>query len=170
MPLLPGGSAAGSDISVALREMPANSGQHFNQLNTKFQSGEIGIDIIGGEVIWPAQFAANGYIADLSDRFSEEERSEYLPAVVEAMIYQGSIYGVPWCTDAGMLYYSRDLLEESGFSEPPGTWDELKEQLRRRSSRTRTGSSSRAPTTKAELSTPWSTFGPPAGTSSKTTR
>ena len=116
------------NISVALREMPADSGQHFDQLNTEFQSGEIGIDVIGGDVIWPAQFAANGYIADLSDRFSEEERGEYMPAVIEAMTYQGGIYGVPWYTDAGMLYYRRDLLEESGFSEPPRTWDELKEQ------------------------------------------
>jgi trehalose/maltose transport system substrate-binding protein len=29
-----------------------------------------------------------------------------------------------------MLYYRRDLLAESGFSEPPRTWDELKEQAR----------------------------------------
>lgn len=79
-------------------------------------------------MIWPAQFAANGYTADLSERFSEEERGEYLPTVIEAMTYEGGIHGVPWYTEAGMLYYRRDLLEESGFSEPPGTWDELKEQ------------------------------------------
>lgn len=119
-----------SNISVTLREMPADSGQHFDQLNTEFQSGEIGIDVIGGDVIWPAQFAANGYIADLSDRFSEGERNEYLPAVIEANTYEGGIYGVPWYIDAGMLYYRRDLLEASGFTAPPETWDELKEQAR----------------------------------------
>lgn len=116
------------NISVTLREMPADSGQHFDQLNTEFQSGEIGIDVIGGDVIWPAQFAANGYIADLSDRFSEEERNKYLPAVIKANTYEGGIYGVPWYIDAGMLYYRRDLLEASGFTAPPETWDELKEQ------------------------------------------
>jgi len=118
------------NISVTLREMPADSGQHFDQLNTEFQSGEIGIDVIGGDVIWPAQFAANGYIADLSDRFSEEERNEYLPAVIKANTYEGGIYGVPWYIDAGMLYYRRDLLEASGFTAPPETWDELKEQAK----------------------------------------
>jgi multiple sugar transport system substrate-binding protein len=119
-----------SGVQVRLREMPADSGQHFDQLNTEFQSGEINIDVIGGDVIWPAQFAANGYIADLSDRFTEDERGEYLPAPIEANTYEGGIYGVPWYTDAGMLYYRRDLLEGAGFGEPPRTWDELKEQAR----------------------------------------
>lgn len=34
---------------------------------------------------------------------------------------------MPWFTDAGFLYYRTDLLEGAGFSEPPTTWDELKE-------------------------------------------
>ena len=114
-------------VRVKLREMPADSGQHFDQLNTQFQSGETSIDVIGGDVVWPAQFAANGYIADLSDRFLEDERREFLPATVDANTYEGKVYGVPWYTDAGMLYYRQDLLEKSGFSEPPKTWGELKE-------------------------------------------
>lgn len=126
---------------VRLRVMPADSGQHFDQLNAQFQSGETSTDVIGGDVIWPAQFAANGYIADLSDRFPENERGAFLPATIEANTYEGKVYGVPWYTDAGMLYYRRDLLEESGFSEPPGTWDEMKEMAEkvRRDSGTRFG-------------------------------
>src|SRR5215216_663271 len=117
-------------IQVTYREMPADSGQHFDQLRTELQAGSGDIDVIGGDVIWPAQFAANGWIADLSDRFPEREHNEFLPATIEANTYQGRIYGVPWYTDAGMLYYRSDLLEESGFSEPPRTWDELKDQAR----------------------------------------
>lgn len=120
----------GEGIRVRLREMPADSGQHFDQLNTEFQGGENNIDVIGGDVIWPAQFAANGYIADLSDRFPEDERGAFLPATIEANTYEGAIYGVPWYTDAGMLYRRQDLLEEAGFPDPPQTWDELKEQAR----------------------------------------
>jgi multiple sugar transport system substrate-binding protein len=117
-------------IQVTFREMPIDSGQHFDQLKTEFQSGEIGIDVIGGDVVWPAQFAANGWISDLSDRFPEDERGAFLPATIEANTYGGAIYGVPWYTDAGMLYYRKDLLEEAGYAEPPKTWDELKEQAR----------------------------------------
>src|ERR687886_1308220 len=128
-------------IQTTYREMPADSGQHFDQLKTELQSGSGDIDVIGGDVIWPAQFAANGWILDLSDRFPEEERSEFLPAPIQANTYQGRIYGVPWYTDAGMLYYRRDLLEQSGFSRPPRTYDELKNMVRRvqRDSGTRYG-------------------------------
>jgi multiple sugar transport system substrate-binding protein len=129
------------ELRVVFREMPADSGQHFDQLNTEFQSGENTVDVIGGDVIWPAQFAANDYIADLSERFPPSEREAYLPAAIEANTYEGRIYGVPFYTDAGMLYYRRDLLEDAGFSEPPKTWDELKEVARRvrRDSRVRYG-------------------------------
>jgi multiple sugar transport system substrate-binding protein len=118
-------------VQVTYREMPADSGQHFDQLRTELQAGSGDIDVVGGDVIWPAQFAANGWILDLSDRFPEGERDQFLPAPIEANTYQGRVYGVPWYTDAGMLYYRSDLLEESGFFEPPRTYDELKDIARR---------------------------------------
>jgi multiple sugar transport system substrate-binding protein len=115
------------EFQVTYREMPTDTGQFFDQLRTEFQAGASEIDVIGGDVIWPAQFAANGWILDVSDRFPESERQQFLEGPIQSLIYEDAIYGVPWYTDAGMLYYRQDLLEKSGFSEPPKTWDELKE-------------------------------------------
>lgn len=113
------------------REMPTDTGQYFDQLRTEFQAGGGDIDVIGGDVIWPAQFAAYGFLVNLSDRFPESEHEAFLPGPVESNVYEGAIYGVPWYTDAGLLYYRQDLLEQSGFSEPPQTWEELKEQAQK---------------------------------------
>jgi trehalose/maltose transport system substrate-binding protein len=113
------------EIKVTHREMPQDTGRYFDQLRTEFQAGGGDIDVIGGDVIWPAQFAANGWIVDLSDRFTDTD--EFLPGPMEAMTYDGKVWGVPWWTDAGLLYYRSDLLEEAGFSEAPKTWEELKE-------------------------------------------
>ena len=57
-----------------------------------------------GDIIWPPQFAANGWIADLSDRFTEADREQFIPGVVAGNTYEGKVYGVPWFTDAGYLY------------------------------------------------------------------
>ena len=116
-------------FKVRYREMPSDTGEYFDQLRTQFQAGASDIDVICGDVIWPAQFAANGYIADLSDRFTDSD--EFLPGPIQAVTFQGGLYGVPWYTDAGLLYYRQDLLEKAGFSEPPKTWAELAEQAKK---------------------------------------
>ena len=116
--------------TATYREMPADTGQYFDQVNTELQAGGGDIDLIGGDVIWPAQFAAQGYLLDLSDRFTDEDRQAFLPGPVESNTYNGSLWGVPWFTDAGLLYYRQDLLQQSGFNEPPRTWDELKQMAR----------------------------------------
>ena len=119
----------GNGFKVNYREMPSDTGEYFDQLRTQFQAGASDIDVIGGDVIWPAQFAGNGYIVDLSDRFTDSD--EFLPGPMEAMRYEDGIYGVPWYTDAGLLYYRKDLLEKAGFSAPPKTWEELAEQAKK---------------------------------------
>lgn len=119
---------SGGKYTAKYREMPADTGQYFDQLQTEFQSGASNIDLIGGDVIWPAQLAAPGYIADLSDRFPKDEQSKYLPGPIESNTFEGAVYGQPWFTDAGLLYYRSDLLEQAGFGEPPKTWEELKDQ------------------------------------------
>ena len=112
---------------VTFRPGNADTGQRFDQLRTQLQAGGENLDVILGDVIWTAQLAENGWISDLSNRFTEDMRGDYLPGSVEAITYEGKTYGMPWFTDTGLLYYRKDLLEESGFSGPPKTWDELKQ-------------------------------------------
>lgn len=118
------------EIRVKYRKMPTDTDQYFELLATEFRAGGTPADIISGDVTWSAQFAANGWIVDLSDRFPEEERRRHLDGPIQANTYEGAIWGVPWFTDAGMLYYRKDLLEQAGFSEPPQTWEKLKEQAK----------------------------------------
>jgi multiple sugar transport system substrate-binding protein len=116
-------------MEVALRLAPADSSQYFEKLRIEFQAGQADSDVISGDVIWPAQFAANGWISDLSGLFTADLREPYLPAAIDSNTYEGAVYGVPWFTDAGMLYYRKDLLEQAGFSEPPKTWAEMQEMV-----------------------------------------
>jgi multiple sugar transport system substrate-binding protein len=121
------------EIQAEYRKMPSDTGTYFNQIRTEFQSGASPIDVIGGDVIWPAQLAANGWILDLSDLFTEDMRSDFVDAAIDSVTYKDKFWGVPWFTDAGLLWYRKDLVEESGFSESPQTWDELKEMAEKTS-------------------------------------
>jgi multiple sugar transport system substrate-binding protein len=112
---------------VIFRQGNADTGQRFDKLRTEMQAGGENIDVILGDVIWTAQLAESGWISDLSDRFTESQRKEFLPGSVEAITYKGKTFGMPWFTDTGLLYYRKDLLQESGFDGPPKTWDELKQ-------------------------------------------
>ncbi|HET7271039.1 MAG TPA: ABC transporter substrate-binding protein [Rubrobacter sp.] len=112
---------------VIFRQGNADTGQRFDKLRTEMQAGGEDLDVILGDVIWTAQLADSGWIHDLSDRFTESQRKEFLPGSVEAITYKGKAFGMPWFTDTGLLYYRKDLLEKSGFDGPPKTWDELKQ-------------------------------------------
>jgi multiple sugar transport system substrate-binding protein len=81
------------------------------------------IDVIGGDIPWTAGFADKGWLADLSGRFPQAERQQFLPATIQANTYQGKVWGVPWFTDVGLLFYRKDLL-----ANPPQTWNELKQR------------------------------------------
>jgi multiple sugar transport system substrate-binding protein len=111
---------------VIFQQGNADTGQRLDKLRTQFQAGGEDIDVILGDVIWTAELAASGWISDLSDRFPKSTQQEYLPGSVEAIIFDGKPYGMPWFTDTGLLYYRKDLLKKSGYKSPPKTWDELK--------------------------------------------
>jgi len=112
---------------VTVRMYPADTGQYFDRLRTQFQAGESKPDTFPGDVSWPAQFGTNGWVADLSKRFPAAEQKKFIPGAMKGDIYDGKVWAVPWFTDSGFLYSRKDLLEKSGYTQPPATWDELKE-------------------------------------------
>ena len=111
-------------IAVSWREMPANYGEYFTQVRTELQAGSEDLDVIGIGGIWPAPLGVPGLIADLSDRL---DTSKFLPSTIAINTFKDAIYGAPWYTDCGLLYYRKDLLTDAGYAAPPMTWDEMSE-------------------------------------------
>jgi multiple sugar transport system substrate-binding protein len=76
------------------------------------------------DVTWVAKFAAAGWLRDLTNEIPQEQLNEFLPGDIEASRYQGKLYRVPWRTDAALLFYRKDLLDQAGL-QPPETFDQL---------------------------------------------
>ena len=92
------------EYRVVFREGNTDTGQRLDKLRTQLQAGGEDLDVILGDVIWTAELAASGWVSDLSDRFPESARQEFLPGSVEAITYEGKAYAMPWYTDTGLLY------------------------------------------------------------------
>jgi trehalose/maltose transport system substrate-binding protein len=52
---------------------------------------------------------------------------EYFERIVTNNTVNGALVGIPWYTDAGLLYFRTDLLEKYNIEGPPETWAELEE-------------------------------------------
>jgi trehalose/maltose transport system substrate-binding protein len=82
-------------------------------------------DVFQIDVIWPGDLAE--HFVDLYEYGAADVAGDHFPAIIENNTVDGRLVGIPWFTDAGLLYYRTDLLEKYGYSAPPATWDELEE-------------------------------------------
>ncbi len=73
-------------------------------------------------------YAANGIIQPLAD-LTEEEKSEYLPSIIEQGTVDDQLYALGVMESSVGLYYNKDILEEAGIEVPemddPWTWSEF---------------------------------------------
>ena len=113
-------------IKVSWKEGSRFSDAFYHELKAEFESGNPQFDVIGADVIWTPAFASNGWVEDITQQFfAAHNPTDYLEIAMESVSYQFKIWGIPWYTDAGMLYYRKDLLERLDIADPPATWEEL---------------------------------------------
>jgi multiple sugar transport system substrate-binding protein len=107
------------DIRIDYISGPWSSDERQNMYIRSFLAGDA-FELVYMDVIWTAKFASRGWLRPLDEWFSAEMRADLFPRDIEAGVYQGLFYRVPVRTDAGMLYYRKDLLPD-----PPRTWAEF---------------------------------------------
>ena len=110
---------------VRLIEGPPATNTREDLYSTSFLSGDSAYDIVYSDSIWIAKFAAAGWLTDLTQRVSAEDRADFLKVEFVAGSYRGKLYRMPAFTDAGVLFYRKDLVKT-----PPETFDQLVEQAR----------------------------------------
>jgi multiple sugar transport system substrate-binding protein len=115
-------NAAHPGEQVDLQEPTFEADQFRAKIAQAAEAGSDAFSVISMDVVWTAEFARRGYIVPLPD--DALDRSAFLPAPVETGTFDGKLYGVPWKTDAGLLFYRSDLLDKHGL-KPPVTWAEL---------------------------------------------
>lgn len=100
---------------------PNSSTEQLALFQQLLAAGSADIDVFMIDVVWPGILAQ--HLVDLKPH-SEGAESDHFPAIIQNNTVDDQLVAMPWYTDAGLLYYRKDLLEKHGESVPE-TWEEL---------------------------------------------
>ena len=84
------------------------------------------VDIFQIDVVWPGMLAQ--HLVDLSE-YTNGAEGAHFESLVQNNTVDGRLVAMPWFTDAGVLYYRKDLLEKYD-QEVPETWQQLTDSAR----------------------------------------
>jgi multiple sugar transport system substrate-binding protein len=90
-------------------------------------AGDTTPDVSQMGTTWMGEFATTGALAELPEDISLDGTFE---GARNTAIVDGTPYGVPWYVETRVLYYRTDIAEKAGITEPPTTWDELKQMAK----------------------------------------
>ncbi len=100
---------------------PTSSTEQLALAQQLLAAGSTDIDVFNVDVVWPGILGT--FFLDLKE-YSKGSEKEHFEAIVANNTIDGKLVAMPWFTDAGILYYRKDLLEKHG-EKVPTTWQEL---------------------------------------------
>ena len=112
-------NAQSPKLQAKLLELPENADIQREQQIQRLRAESSECDVLGMDVIWTAEYAASGWLYDLTP-VVEAHESEFIPSTVETVDYEGKKWALPFNTNAGFLYY-----RTNEAPKPPTTWEQV---------------------------------------------
>lgn len=110
------------DVKVKLIELPASADEQRTQQIQRLRAKSPECDVLGMDVIWTAEYAAQGWLTDVT-AIIEDRKDEFIPSTIETAHYKDKYWAVPFNTNAGFLYYRSDQVKQA-----PTTWEDVYKQ------------------------------------------
>ncbi|WP_409525374.1 ABC transporter substrate-binding protein [Nitrincola sp. MINF-07-Sa-05] len=106
---------------VELVSTPNSSTERLSLYQQLLSAGTQDIDVLQIDVVWPGMLAQ--HLLDLKPYTNGAENDHFESLVINNTV-DDKLVAMPWFTDAGVLYYRKDLLEK--YQQPvPQTWEQL---------------------------------------------
>ena len=114
---------ANPGVSVNLEFVPYEG--LYDKIVASKAAGGSGYDVVLFDVIWPAAFAQDQVLVDVTDRLKALDKATVFDGAWATVKYDGHYFGMPWILDTKYLFYNTEMLTKAGIAAPPKTWDEL---------------------------------------------
>ena len=112
-----------NDMDVDPVEIPGTRTEFAGKLKALLNAGEVFPDVLLIHDTWLVPLAEARYIQPLDGGLSEEKKSGFFPCMMDAMVWNGETYGLPFWQDTPLLYYRSDLV-----ATPPATWEQAEQE------------------------------------------
>ena len=84
-------------------------------------------DVVEVDWSWVGEFGAAGWMEPLDVDAAVQES---MPPI-SSFIYDGQVLAVPYSNDFRIAFYNKEHFEAAGVTEPPATWDEVIEDVKK---------------------------------------
>ncbi|WP_024346973.1 extracellular solute-binding protein [Lacrimispora indolis] len=118
-------------IELDIAPITASEGDYFAKVALALQSADTAPDIVCEDTFQLPSDVAAGYLTDLSSYlkdYKEWSDGTFYGPLVDGVTYaDGSVYGVPYCTDTRGLWYNKEVFQAAGLDTQwqPKTWQEV---------------------------------------------
>jgi multiple sugar transport system substrate-binding protein len=103
--------------------LPSDADGQRDQLVRRLAAKDAGMDLLGTDVTWTAEFATAGWIRELNPQQAAAATKDTLQKPIDTATWQGKLYGVPRTTNVQLMWYRKSLVPN-----PPKTFDEMMQQ------------------------------------------
>ncbi|MFG3229093.1 ABC transporter substrate-binding protein [Kitasatospora sp. NPDC048194] len=114
------GRQSGGRYTINYNKLPRGADGQRQQLVRRMAAHDTGVDILGLDVTWSAEFAEAGWIREWTGAMKEQATADTLDAAVRTATWQGRLFAAPYNSNTQLLWYRDDLVPN-----PPGTWSEM---------------------------------------------
>ena len=86
-------------------------------------------DVMACALDWVTTFGNANLLYPLDEFIAADgvDTAQYVQGAIQASTIGGKLYGLPFRSETYALFYNKDMLAEAGYTEPPKSWDEVKE-------------------------------------------
>jgi multiple sugar transport system substrate-binding protein len=100
--------------------LPSDADGQRDQFVRRLAARDAGMDLLGMDVTWTAEFAKAKWIRELTGTQKALATANTLQPPIDTATWDGKLYGVPRTTNVQLLWYRKSLVPT-----PPKTFDEM---------------------------------------------
>lgn len=112
------------DTGITVKYEQANFNDLHDRLSTLFSAQDSSYDVVMTWAAWSAEFGNAGWLQPLAKNTIP---AAVLPAALDAVSYNGTVYGLPKFASAQTMFWNKDLFDKAGLDADTGpqSWDEF---------------------------------------------